>query len=202
MSKWHIKRLSICLGLLGLVIALVITSIFFVHRTAHAGGNGDSGVFLTPTVMTTITKTTTIQGLNRIVQIGSTAFILDAHNNTIAVDPNPYDVAIAPANTSKMPNGLKPGDLVVTNFGANQTGTTLMRFLAQGGPGHLFNTMANSGTKGPADEAFNTSTGTLWVANMGANNIQVFAPNGQLQLTIKSPLFNHPWGQAFNHGLR
>jgi DNA-binding beta-propeller fold protein YncE len=150
----------------------------------------------------TVTKITTIQGLNKIVEIGSTAFILDAHNNTIAVDPNPYDVAIAPANTSKMPNGLKPGDLVVTNFGANQTGTTLVRFSAQGGPGHLFNTMANTGTKGPADEAFNTITGTLWVANMGANNIQVFTPNGQLLLTVKSPLFNHPWGQAFNHGLR
>src|SRR5207248_6960345 len=134
----------------------------------------------------------TISGLNRIVEIGSTAFILDAHNHTIAVDPNPYDVAIAPANIPMMPNGLKADDLVVTNFGANQTGTTLVRFSAQGGPGHLFNTMANTGTKGPADEAFNTITGTLWEANMGANNIQVFAPNGQSLLTVKSPLFNHP----------
>jgi archaellum component FlaG (FlaF/FlaG flagellin family) len=201
MSKRHNKTLLIGLGLLGLGIALVITPLFFVLRSVHAGGPGDSGIVVQPMKMAKMTKMTTIQGLNRIVEIGSTAFILDAHNNTIAVDPNPYDVAIAPANTPKMSNGLKPGDLVVTNFGANQTGKTLVRFSAQGGPGHLFNTMPNSGTNGPADEAFNTSTGTLWVANMGANNIQVFAPNGQLQLTVKSPLFNHPWGQAFNHGL-
>jgi DNA-binding beta-propeller fold protein YncE len=201
MSKWHNKTLSICLALLGLGIALVMTPLFLAYRSAHAGGTGDSGVVVKPTAMATMTKITTIQGLKRIVEIGSTAFILDAHNHTIAADPNPYDVAIAPANTSKMPNGLKAGDLVVTNFGANQTGTTLVRFSAQGGPGHLFNTMANSGTKGAADEAFNSSTGTLWVANMGANNIQVFAPNGQLLLTVKSTLFNHPWGQAFNRGL-
>src|SRR5690348_11673996 len=102
MSKRHNKTLLIGLGLLGLGIALVITPLFFVLRAAHAGGPADSGIVVKPMKMAT--KITTIQGLNRIVEIGSTAFILDAHNNTIAVDPNPYDVAIAPANTPKMPN--------------------------------------------------------------------------------------------------
>ena len=203
MSKRHIKTLLIGLGLLSIVLALAMTQILLSHGTTYAGGTGDSGIVLTPmTRPQAMTRTTTINGLNKITQIGSTAFILDAHNNTIAVDPNPYDVAVVPANTPMMPNGLKAGDLVVTNFGANQTGTTLVRFTAQMGPGHLFNTMANSGTKGPDDEAFNTMTGTAWVANMGANNIQVFTPNGHMQQTITSPLFNHPWGQAFNHGLR
>jgi hypothetical protein len=202
MSKRHIKLLLLGFGLLGLVFALSVTPIFLSHRTTYAGGIGDSGVFPTPmTAHQKMTRMTTINGLSKITKIGSTASILDAHNKTITVDPNPYDVAVFPTNTPSMPNGLKAGDLVVTNFGANQTGTTLVRFSGQKGPGHLFNTMTNS-TKGPADEAFNTMTGTDWVANMGANNIQVFTSNGRLQQTIKNPLFNQPWGMAFNHGLR
>jgi len=41
-----------------------------------------------------------------------------------------------------MPGALKPGDIIVTNFGAMNTGTTLVRFPAGKGPGLLFNTMA------------------------------------------------------------
>jgi hypothetical protein len=82
----------------------------------------------------------TINGLNRISVIGSTAFIVDGHGRTISADPNPYGIAIAPtgAPVSHTPGSLRPGDIVVTNFGANQTGTTLVRFPAGKGPGLLF----------------------------------------------------------------
>ena len=145
---------------------------------------------------------TTINGLNRISVVGSTAFIVDGHGRTISTDPNPYGVAIAPnsMSASTTPGSLKPGDIVVTNIGANDTGTTLVRFPAGKGPGLLFNTMANPGTKGPAFEAFNTLTGTDWVANVSANDVQVFRPNGTILANITSPLFNKPWGQASNHG--
>ncbi len=116
---------------------------------------------------------TTINGLQRISVIGSTAFIVDGRGRTISADPNPYGIAIASTGVPvpHTPGSLTPGDIVVTNFGANQTGTTLVRFPAGKGPGLLFNTMANAGTKGPAFEAFNTLTGTDWVANFSANNV-------------------------------
>ncbi len=147
---------------------------------------------------------TTINGLKGISVVGSTAFIVDGHGKTISVDPNPYGVAIASTgmSASSTPGSLKPGDIVVTNFGANETGTTLVRFPAGKGPGSLFNTMTNPGTKGPAFEAFNTLTGTDWVANFSASNVQVFRPNGTILANITSLLFNKPWGQAFNHGMR
>jgi DNA-binding beta-propeller fold protein YncE len=146
---------------------------------------------------------TTINDLNRISVVGSTAFIVDGHGRTISADPNPYGVAIAPTGmpASANPGSLKPGDIVVTNFGANSMGTTLVRFPAGKGPGLLFNTMTNPGTKGPALEAFNTLTGSDWVANFSANNVQVFKLNGTILVTITSPLLKMPWAQASNHGM-
>ena len=146
---------------------------------------------------------TTINGLNRISVVGSTAFIVDGHGKTISADPNPYGVAIAPTSVSASttPGSLKAGDIVVTNFGANETGTTLVRFRAGKGPGPLFNTMSNPGTKGPAFEAFNALTGSDWVANFSANNVQVFRPNGTVLATITNPLFNKPWALASNNGI-
>src|SRR5258708_3457373 len=146
---------------------------------------------------------TTIANLNTISVVGSTAFIVDGHGRTISADANPYGVAIAPTgmSASTSPGSLKPGDIVVTNFGATNTGTTLVRFPAEKGPGLLFNTVGNPGTKGPAFEAFNTLTGTDWVANFSANNVQVFRPNGTVLATITSPLFKMPWAVASNHGM-
>src|SRR5436309_7466795 len=140
---------------------------------------------------------TTINGLHRISIVGTTQFILDAKGQTISVDANPYGVAIAPSGTA--PGTLKPGDIVVTNFGANDTGTTLVRFPKQAGPGHLFNTVGNSGTKGPVAEAFGP-TGNDWVANYSGNNVQILDTNGNVSVTITNALFNKPWGQAFNGG--
>ncbi|MGZ3608920.1 MAG: hypothetical protein ACXVBU_02515 [Ktedonobacteraceae bacterium] len=146
---------------------------------------------------------TTINGLNRISVVGSTAFIVDGHGKTISVDPNPYGVAIAPisVSASTTPGSLKAGDIIVTNFGANETGTTLVRFRGGKGPGLVFNTMPNPGTKGPAFEAFNPLTGSDWVANFSANNVQVFRPNGTVLATITNPLFNKPWAVASNNGI-
>src|SRR5437660_9419318 len=41
---------------------------------------------------------TTINGLQTISQIGSTTDILDANGNPITANPDPYKIAIAPAN--------------------------------------------------------------------------------------------------------
>ena len=145
----------------------------------------------------------TINGLKRISVVGSTAFIVDGHGRTISADANPYGVAIAPTAVpaSTTPGSLRPGDIVVTNFGANSTGTTLVRFPAGKGPGLLFNTMTNPATKGPALETFNTLTGSDWVANFSANNVLVFRPDGTIKTTITSPLFKMPWALASNNGM-
>ncbi len=147
-------------------------------------------------------RISTINALNRIAVVGSTAFIVDEHGSTLAVDSNPYGVALAPAASTTGAHGsLRGGDIVVTNIGADDGGTTLVRFPNKMGPGLLFNATPNAGTKGPADQAFNTLSGTDWVANVGTNDIQIFKPDGTVLTTVKSPLFNKPWGQAFNGGL-
>jgi len=141
---------------------------------------------------------TTIAGLHRIAVVGSTTNILDAHGKLITVDGNPYGVAPVGTPATGTPGTLYPGDIVVTNFGANDTGTSLVLFPRRAGPGRLFNT-PNPGTNGPAAEAFN-GTGNDWVANYAGNNVQIFTPAGKVAVTITSPLFNKPWGQAFNGG--
>ncbi len=143
----------------------------------------------------------TIGDLHTVSPVASTMFVVDGAGKTVTTDANPYGIAIAPSSVANMPGAVKPGDLVVTNFGANQTGKTLVRIPNKQGPAHLLNNMMNKGTNGPADEAFNTMTGSNWVANTSGNNIQVFDTNGKVTATITNPLFNMPWGQAFNGGV-
>ncbi len=185
------KRLAALasIGLLILMIVLVVSGVFTTRTATYATTARNSPL-------------TTIDRLSRIAVVGSTAFIVDAHGKTIAVDPNPYGVTIVPPGipASKTPGALKAGDILVSNIGANDTGTTLVRFPAGGGPGTLFNTVANPGTKGPNAEAFNTLSGNVWVANASGNDVQVFTPGGHVLLTITNPLFHKPWGLAFNHG--
>ena len=138
---------------------------------------------------------TTINGLKKITMVGRTDRIIDAHGKTITVDPNPYGIAISDGS-----NGLKKGDLLVTNIGNADLGKTIIKFADQKGPGHLFNITASNATSGPADLAFNNKSGSLWVSNKSGNNVQIFLPNGTLLTTITSPLFNHPWGMATNGG--
>jgi hypothetical protein len=209
--KRYLLVAMIVMALLSVVFAFVATSVFISH--AQTRMSKTSTISNTSTSSATTNNATTssqsasqpvstINALTRISVVGSTAFILDGQGKTISADANPYGIAIVPPNTSASttPGSLAAGDLVVTNFGANNTGTTLVRFPARMGPGKLFNTLPNAGTKGPADEAFNTATGTDWVANISGNNVQVFTPDGKVLTTITSPLFNKPWGQAFNHG--
>jgi len=40
------------------------------------------------------------------------------------------------------------------------------------------------------------------VADLAGNNIRIFAANGELKTTLTSPLFNHPWGMAYNWGTK
>src|SRR2546423_1546443 len=177
-------------GILALTLVLVLSGVFTTRATTYA----------TPTRNGPVT---TINGLSRIAVVGNTAFIVDAHGRTIAVDPNPYGVTIVPPSipVSNTPGALKAGDILVSNIGANDTGTTLVRFPAKGGPGSLFNTVANPGTKGPNAEVFNTLSGNVWVANASGNDVQIFKPSGDVLLTITNPLFHKPWGLAFNYGV-
>ncbi len=138
----------------------------------------------------------TINGLTKITMVGRTDQIIGANGKTMTVDPNPYGIAISASNG----NGLKKGDLLVTNIGNNDTGNTIVKFTGQKGPGHLFNVTASQATSGPADLVFNNESGSLWVSNKTGNDVQVFHPNGTLLTTITNPLFNHPWGMATNGG--
>lgn len=191
MVKRNLLAAGISAAVLCIILALAASPTLVSRMATHA----DS-----PKVVTA----TTINGLTRIAVVGSTQFIVDAHGRTVNVDANPYGVAFAPATiaASRNPNVLKAGDIVVTNIGANDTGITLVRFPGKMGPGRLFNAVPNKGTKGPSGEAFNTLTGTDWVANTSGNNVQIFLPDGNVFATLTSPLFNKPWGQAFNHGTR
>jgi DNA-binding beta-propeller fold protein YncE len=137
----------------------------------------------------------TINGLKKISQIGSTANILGPDNKPMTVDPNPYKIAVVESNSW---NGLERGDLLVSNIGNNDHGMTIVKFSDEKGTGHLFNTMRNDGTLGPAGLVFNTQTGSLWVANSTGNSVLIFHPDGKLAITIHDPLFNGPWGIATN----
>ena len=178
--------------------------VFGTNNTNNTNNNNNNATTTATTTTNNNNNTnrgfaTTINNLNRISVVGSTAFVVNGQGHTVTVDANPYGIAIAPNRTG---GSLRPGDIVVTNFGANETGTTLVRFPGGRGPGVLFNTTSTMGTKGPAFEAFNTLTGTDWVSNFSGNNVQVFRTNGSILTTITSGLFDMPWGQAFNQGVR
>jgi hypothetical protein len=192
MLKRNLIFVGVTTALLVIVLALAVTPAFFSQNTTHAANATQAAAM----------PAMTINRLKHISVVGSTQFVMDAKGHTTSIDANPYDVAIAPAKTpaSQTANSLKPGDLVITNIGNNDTGMTLIRFPHKKGPGHLFN-MPNTATKGPAKEAFNTSNGTNWVSNFSGNNVQIFAPNGAVLATLVNPLLNKPWGQAFNHGV-
>lgn len=193
MLKRHIHLIWIS----GIALALLITlgSIPLLNTYASssrlAGKHAQSGGDLT------------INGLHHISIVGSTQFIVDANQHTASEDANPYGVAIVPNTPSTRTAGnLQAGDILVTNIGGTDTGTTLARFPHKTGPGLLFNKTPNAGTKGPADEAFNSTTGSVWVSNVDANNVQIFHPNGTVQTTLTNPLFNHPWGMTSNQSTR
>lgn len=179
----------------GLVCAVLLASasLALLNRTSTSAHNVDE-----PSHFGHIS---TIMDLNQIVEVGSTSVIVDGQGHTQAVDANPYGVAIAPpATPAGAPGSLRAGDIVVTNIGGEDHGTTLVRFSDKKGPGQLFNTVP-MGTSGPADEAFNTMNGLDWVANVSLNAIQIFKTDGTVAATVKSALFHKPWGQAFNGGL-
>ena len=132
---------------------------------------------------------TTINGLQTIAQIGSTTDILDANGNPITANPDPYKIAIAPANLA--PN-LKAGDVLVSNIGNDTQGVTIVKFKQQPGTGQVFNTMPGDGVLGPAGLSFDN--GKLLVGNSTGNNVLILNPNGTLFQTITNPLFNGPWG--------
>lgn len=186
---------SIALLVTVLLIAALATSLFSRTSTFASSVN---------TSNRGLQVASTINQLNRISVVGSTEFIVDGHGRTITADANPYGIAIAPKSVpnSRAQGTLRPGDVVVTNIGANDTGTTLVRFPAGRGPGLLFNTIPSAATKGPAFQAFNALSGTDWVANIATNVVQVFRPNGSVLATVTNPLFNRPWGQATSAGLR
>jgi hypothetical protein len=186
MLKHRTRILWISVVILTLLITVISIPKLTTHASSAFGGNGLQSV-------------TTINGLHHLSVVGSTEFIVDTTGHTADEDANPYGVAIVPNTPATRLNGnLQAGDIVVTNIGNNDTGTTLVRFPKKAGPGILFNRTPNVGTSGPADEAFNTATGTDWVANVHANDVQIFNPNGTLLENLTNPLFNHPWGMTSN----
>lgn len=56
---------------------------------------------------------TTINGLNRISVVGSTAFIVDGHGKTTSVDPNPYAGWLLPPRACLHPPRLVPSSLAI-----------------------------------------------------------------------------------------
>jgi hypothetical protein len=169
----------------GVVLALVVLAgatfglqkLSFSHAASVSRSNFHKGAI------------TTINGLNTITQIGSTANILDANGNPIMANPDPYKIAIAPANLAP---SLRAGDVLVSNIGNDTHGVTVVKFTQQPGTGHQFNTMPGDGVLGPAGLVFDN--GKLLVGNSTGNNVLVLNPNGTLFKTITSPLFNGPWG--------
>jgi hypothetical protein len=138
---------------------------------------------------------TTIAELHTVQVLGSTV-------DTLNGDNNPYGVVIVPATVS--PSAVeKAGDVLVTNFndaaGVQGAGTSIERFHRNSDGSYSVSHFATVGA-GPVAEAIITS-GNDWVANVSANNVQILSPNGgSPAVTITSPLFAAPWGQAFNGG--
>ena len=184
---------SVLVALIAFAVAPLLSSTMDTHANAVYRNN----------IRLIKVRATTIRDLSRISVVGSTEFVLDGKGHTADEDANPYDVQVVPL-TAKTPvkalNGaLKAGDLVTTNIGGEDKGTTLVKFPDKVGPAHVFN-QAGDGFKGPAKEAFNTQTGTLWVTNFNGNNVNILNPNGTLLTTINNALFKKPWGIAFNGG--
>ena len=106
------KRLAVLtsIGPVILPLVLVVSGVFATHASTYATAARNGLI-------------NTINGLTRIAVVGNTAFIVDAHGRTIAVDPNPYGVTIVPSSipTSNTPSTLKAGDLLVSNIGDNDT---------------------------------------------------------------------------------
>ncbi len=144
-----------------------------------------------------------VNGLHLITEVGSTGFVLDAHNKTVPVDSNPYGIAMVPQGIPYQGNSFfSAGNILVTDIGGNHDGDVLARFVGPKGPAQLFNTPVDGNKQGPAMLAVNAKTGDVWVADLAGNNIRIFAANGELKTTLTSPLFNHPWGMAYNWGTK
>ena len=106
-----------------LVVVLLAVGIFAAQKAGFslaASASQDGGI-------------ATINGLQTITQIGSTANILDANGNPVAANPDPYKVAIAPADLSPT---LKAGDVLVSNIGNDTHGITIVKFAQQPGKGY------------------------------------------------------------------
>lgn len=194
-KRWMQQRRRGIIALL-VILAVAVSATIFSRTVTHASSAqfGDRG----------FQAAVTINQLNKATVVGSTAFIVDGHGRTISADANPYGIAIVSTGTplSRTPGALRTGDIIVTNFGGKETGTTLVRFPGGKGPAQLFNTTPSAATNGPAFESINSLSGTDWVANFSGKNVQVFNPNGIVLDTITNPLFKGPWGMAFNQGTR
>src|SRR5258708_7637352 len=141
----------------------------------------------------------TIAGLRHLSVVGSTQLIVDGAGHTQSVDANPYGVIVVPAGVGTG-HGLAAGDLLVTNIGGEDQGTTVARFPASQGPGHLFNVQADDATLGPANVVVDARRSTVWVSNATGNDLQVFSAGGAVLATIQDAHLNHPWGLATNLG--
>jgi len=172
------------LGILMTIIVLLCTIGFLAFQqlsTSHAAYQQHKQWHAAPI--------TNINGLKHISQVGSTANVLDFAGKQAMVDPNPYKIAIAPINLSPT---LKAGDILVSNIGNEDKGMSLIKFAPVVGKGRVFNMPAANGVSGPSAMAFDG--GKVLVANSTGNNVLILNANGSIFQTLKSPLFNGPWG--------
>jgi hypothetical protein len=134
-------------------------------------------------------KTTSIlKLLTKQVVIGST------------VDPkfgqlNPYGLTVAPSTAG----AFTKGDLAVCNFNAksNVQGTGFTIVALHPAPGSKPTLVSSSKTLlGCAALALSPSD-DIWATAFSANDNPVISAAGKLEVNIKGPPFDHPWGQAF-----
>lgn len=189
-SERSIKKQRLSSGRVLITMTIILGIVLFAGGVFAVGKMMTTNAAAVPGKAGSAARITTINGLQKILQVGSTATVLNAQGQQVMVDPNPYKIAIAPAGLA---NGLKAGDLVVSNIGNMDHGVTLVKFAQQKGPGQIFNA-PNAGVLGASSLAFDA--GKLLVANAAGNNVLVLNPDGTLLTAITSPLFNAPWGIA------
>ncbi len=151
------------------------------------------------------TSPQTIGGLNTITTLSST---IDSSNG----DTMPYGLAIAPVATSTftadgVSGHIQPGDVVVSNF-ANSSGSlaagTTVEDVASG---HAVRLAAEpSGFSGPDALAFNSTSGDLWIENLGVlgqnpqGGLQVYTAHAAQETSLQDPSTLYGWGLVSNQG--
>jgi uncharacterized protein (TIGR03118 family) len=124
-------------------------------------------------------------------------------------DVNPYGVAFVPQGFPAGKGGLKPGDLLVSNFNNSQnlqgTGTTIVRISPDGQHSVFFQSKEPGLTTalGVLKSGFvivgNVPTTDGTFGTIGSGSLQIINKDGKVATTLKDEAFlNGPWDMAIN----